>query len=85
MGRTGRSDQVGRTGGQATRAGRTGGRAGGAAEPASWGRVFLARVIEPGDETGGRWVRETGGGRVVRRLREGGRPCRGSAGSGGRG
>lgn len=35
------------------------------------GRVFLARVIEPGDEVGGRWVREFGTGEVVRRLRSG--------------
>jgi DNA processing protein len=35
------------------------------------GRVFLCRVIEPGDEAGGRWVREFGVGEVVRRLREG--------------
>ncbi|UFR02012.1 DNA-processing protein DprA [Streptomyces sp. Go40/10] len=33
------------------------------------GRVFLGRVIEPGDEVGGRWVREFGVGEVVRRLR----------------
>ncbi|MFC7016857.1 DNA-processing protein DprA [Streptomyces viridiviolaceus] len=37
------------------------------------GRVFLTRVIEPGDEVGGRWVRERGVRDVVRRLREGGR------------
>ncbi|MGV9893004.1 DNA-processing protein DprA, partial [Streptomyces tendae] len=36
-------------------------------------RVFLARVLEPGDETGGRWVRERGVLEVARRLREGGR------------
>ncbi|MDN3264261.1 DNA-processing protein DprA [Streptomyces sp. CSDS2] len=35
-------------------------------------RVFLARVIEPGDEVAGRWVREFGVGEVVRRLRRGG-------------
>ncbi|MFG2789427.1 DNA-processing protein DprA [Streptomyces sp. NPDC048419] len=35
-------------------------------------RVFLARVLEPGDEVGGRWVRELGATEVVRRLREGG-------------
>ncbi|MFB6844128.1 DNA-processing protein DprA [Streptomyces sp. NPDC056373] len=35
-------------------------------------RVLLTRVIEPGDEVGGRWVRELGVGEVVRRLREGG-------------
>ncbi|MFF3848418.1 DNA-processing protein DprA [Streptomyces sp. NPDC002328] len=32
-------------------------------------RVFLARVIEPGDEIGGRWVREYGAPEAVRRLR----------------
>ncbi|MBQ1092388.1 DNA-processing protein DprA [Streptomyces sp. B93] len=32
-------------------------------------RVFLTRVIEPGDETGGRWVREYGAAEVARRLR----------------
>ncbi|MFJ7151772.1 DNA-processing protein DprA [Streptomyces sp. NPDC100445] len=37
------------------------------------GRVFLARVLEPGDETGGRWVREFGVGEVVGRLRCDGR------------
>ncbi|MCT9140621.1 DNA-processing protein DprA [Streptomyces violarus] len=36
-------------------------------------RVFLTRVLEPGDEAGGRWVREFGAGEVVRRLTEGGR------------
>ncbi|MFD8234194.1 DNA-processing protein DprA [Streptomyces sp. NPDC059696] len=35
-------------------------------------RILLTRVIEPGDEVGGRWVREFGVGGVVRRLREGG-------------
>ncbi|PAZ17819.1 DNA-protecting protein DprA [Streptomyces sp. SA15] len=34
------------------------------------GRALLARVIEPGDEVAGRWVRELGVGAVVRRLRE---------------
>ncbi|AZM59797.1 MULTISPECIES: DNA-processing protein DprA [unclassified Streptomyces] len=33
------------------------------------GRIFLTRVLEPGDETGGRWVRELGVDEVVRRLR----------------
>ncbi|KOU76840.1 DNA polymerase III subunit beta [Streptomyces sp. MMG1533] len=41
------------------------------------GRVFLARVIEPGDEVAGRWVREYGVGEVVRRLRDGGVPLPG--------
>jgi DNA processing protein len=35
-------------------------------------RVFLSRVIEPGDEVGGRWVRELGAVEVARVLREGG-------------
>ncbi|MFI9834367.1 DNA-processing protein DprA [Streptomyces sp. NPDC051913] len=34
-------------------------------------RVFLSRVIEPGDEVAGRWVREFGVGEVARRLRGG--------------
>ncbi|MFE0402385.1 DNA-processing protein DprA [Streptomyces nigra] len=33
-------------------------------------RVFLNRVLEPGDETAGRWVREYGPATVVRRLRD---------------
>ncbi|WP_037677543.1 DNA-processing protein DprA [Streptomyces griseus] len=35
-------------------------------------RVFLTRVIEPGDEVAGRWVREVGAVGVARRLRDGG-------------
>ncbi|MET7489221.1 DNA-processing protein DprA, partial [Streptomyces sp. NPDC005538] len=35
-------------------------------------RVFLARVVEPGDEVAGRWIRELGAAEVVRRLRDGG-------------
>ncbi|MEG3629020.1 DNA-processing protein DprA [Streptomyces poriticola] len=35
-------------------------------------RIFLTRVLEPGDETGGRWLREFGLPEVIRRLREGG-------------
>ncbi|GGY86543.1 DNA-processing protein DprA [Streptomyces poonensis] len=31
-------------------------------------RIFLARVVEPGDELGGRWLRELGARAVVRRL-----------------
>ncbi|MFE2260928.1 DNA-processing protein DprA [Streptomyces griseosporeus] len=44
----------------------------GVADPADedlLARVFLTRVVEPGDETGGRWVRELGAPEVVRRLR----------------
>lgn len=37
-------------------------------------RVFLSRVVEPGDETGGRWVREWGAVGLARRLRRGGDP-----------
>ncbi|MEV6836157.1 DNA-processing protein DprA [Streptomyces sp. NPDC051133] len=44
------------------------------------GRVFLARVIEPGDEVAGRWVRERGVTAVVRRLRQGGEPLPGASG-----
>ncbi|MFF5187229.1 DNA-processing protein DprA [Streptomyces sp. NPDC000345] len=40
-------------------------------------RVFLTRVVEPGDEVGGRWVRERGVLEVARRLREGGEPLPG--------
>ncbi|MEV0640374.1 DNA-processing protein DprA [Streptomyces sp. NPDC050619] len=43
-------------------------------------RVFLTRVIEPGDEVAGRWVRECGARAVVRRLREGGEPMPGVSG-----
>ncbi|WP_155057712.1 DNA-processing protein DprA [Streptomyces blattellae] len=35
-------------------------------------RLFLTRVIEPGDEVGGRWVRAFGVEEVARRLRGGG-------------
>jgi DNA processing protein len=34
-------------------------------------RAFLSRVVEPGDEIGGRWVRELGAVEVARRLRDG--------------
>ncbi|MER6981063.1 hypothetical protein ABT317_29845, partial [Streptomyces carpinensis] len=40
-------------------------------------RVFLSRVVEPGDATGGRWVRELGAVAVARRLREGTPPLAG--------
>ncbi|MGV9991894.1 DNA-processing protein DprA [Streptomyces sp. NPDC003374] len=40
-------------------------------------RVLLSRVLEPGDETGGRWVRERGAVAVARRLRDGGPPLAG--------
>jgi DNA processing protein len=45
------------------------------------GRVFLCRVVEPGDEIGGRWVREFGVGEVVRRLRNGGPALPGVSGA----
>ncbi|MEV0736357.1 DNA-processing protein DprA [Streptomyces sp. NPDC050549] len=35
-------------------------------------RVYLARVVEPGDEVAGRWIRELGAEEVARRLRDGG-------------
>ncbi|MGW5866850.1 DNA-processing protein DprA [Streptomyces sp. NPDC055239] len=34
-------------------------------------RAALTRILEPGDEVGGRWLRETGAVEVVRRLTEG--------------
>lgn len=40
-------------------------------------RVFLTRVIEPGDEIAGRWVREFGVEGVARRLRRVRRRCPG--------
>nr|WP_309074928.1 hypothetical protein [Streptomyces sp. NWU339] len=43
-------------------------------------RIFLTRVLEPGDETGGRWVRELGAREVVSRLREGAEPLPGVSG-----
>ncbi|MEW2610889.1 DNA-processing protein DprA [Streptomyces sp. NPDC047880] len=43
-------------------------------------RILLTRVIEPGDEVGGRWVREFGVGGVVRRLKEGGAALPGASG-----
>ncbi|MGY6024365.1 DNA-processing protein DprA [Streptomyces spinosirectus] len=47
-------------------------RAGDGPEAERLARVLLARVLEPGDEVGGRWVREIGAPEVARRLREGG-------------
>ncbi|MFF9201295.1 DNA-processing protein DprA [Streptomyces sp. NPDC014986] len=44
------------------------------------GRILLTRVVEPGDEAGGRWVRELGVGEVVRRLRQRGEPLPGVSG-----
>ncbi|MER7478324.1 DNA-processing protein DprA [Streptomyces sp. NPDC126510] len=43
-------------------------------------RVLLTRVIEPGDEVGGRWVREFGVREVVRRLADGGAALPGASG-----
>ncbi|WP_018544769.1 DNA-processing protein DprA [Streptomyces sp. LaPpAH-108] len=40
-------------------------------------RVFLTRVVEPGDETAGRWLRAFGAPEVARRLRGGGKPLPG--------
>ena len=45
-----------------------------------FGRVLLTRVLEPGDDIGGRWVREFGAGEVVRRLRKGGPALPGASG-----
>ncbi|MFF3330014.1 DNA-processing protein DprA [Streptomyces sp. NPDC002888] len=44
-------------------------------------RVFLTRVIEPGDEVAGRWVRELGAVGVARRLRSGGDALPGRSGT----
>jgi DNA processing protein len=43
-------------------------------------RVFLSRVLEPGDEAGGRWVREFGAVEVARRLAVGGPRLEGVSG-----
>ncbi|MFD9096024.1 DNA-processing protein DprA [Streptomyces collinus] len=40
-------------------------------------RVFLTRVVEPGDEAAGRWLRRYGPGETARRLRDGGEPLPG--------
>ncbi|GGN76450.1 hypothetical protein GCM10011579_057550 [Streptomyces albiflavescens] len=40
-------------------------------------RVALAQVVEPGDEAGGRWLREFGAVEVARRLVQGGEPLPG--------
>ncbi|MFI2413227.1 DNA-processing protein DprA [Streptomyces sp. NPDC018947] len=52
----------------------------GSAEAELLGRVFLTRVVEPGDEVAGRWVREYGVSEVVRRLRRDGRGLPGVSG-----
>ncbi|MGW5653558.1 DNA-processing protein DprA [Streptomyces humi] len=44
-------------------------------------RIFLTRVLEPGDETGGRWLREYGVPELVHRLRGGGPPLPGVSGA----
>ena len=43
-------------------------------------RALLTRVVEPGDEVAGRWLREWGAEELVRRLLEGGRPLPGATG-----
>ncbi|MDX2541940.1 DNA-processing protein DprA [Streptomyces sp. WI04-05B] len=45
---------------------------GGRAAAEGLARVLLTRVVEPGDEVAGRWLRERGAVEVVRRLRDGG-------------
>ncbi|MGW5607848.1 DNA-processing protein DprA [Streptomyces sp. NPDC003753] len=42
-------------------------------DAASLARIYLTRIIEPGDEVAGRWLRERGPEELARRLREGGR------------
>lgn len=44
-------------------------------------RVFLTRVLEPGDEAAGRWLRERGAREVARRLRERGDALPGVSGT----
>ncbi|MER6122962.1 DNA-processing protein DprA [Streptomyces sp. NPDC001795] len=51
---------------------------GGAPDGDCLARIFLTRVIEPGDETAGRWLRERGAEEVAERLREGGKPLPGT-------
>ncbi|MBA2809279.1 DNA-protecting protein DprA [Streptomyces sp. KM273126] len=53
--------------------------AGGLSEAERLDRVFLSRVTEPGDELGGRWLRELGVRETVRRLTGGGRPLPGAS------
>lgn len=43
-------------------------------------RVFLSRVVEPGDEVAGRWIRERGVHEVVQRLRRAGEALPGVSG-----
>jgi DNA processing protein len=52
----------------------------GTGEPADerLARVFLSRVVEPGDEVAGRWVRERGAPEVARALRGSGEPLPGA-------
>jgi DNA processing protein len=45
---------------------------GGAPERECLARIFLGRVIEPGDEVAGRWLRDRGAEEVARRLRQDG-------------
>jgi DNA processing protein len=48
-----------------------------AVDPELLARVFLSRVVEPGDETAGRWLRERGAVQVAAHLGEGGGPLPG--------
>jgi DNA processing protein len=48
-----------------------------AADPDLLARVFLSRIVEPGDETAGRWLRERGAAQVAAHLRAGGGPLPG--------
>ncbi|OSZ59993.1 DNA protecting protein DprA [Streptomyces pharetrae CZA14] len=52
----------------------------GGAEADLLARVFLTRVVEPGDGVAGRWVRELGVAEVARRLKGPGRPLPGVSG-----
>lgn len=46
----------------------SGSASGSASDEERLARVALTRILEPGDEVGGRWLRETGAVEVVRRL-----------------
>jgi DNA processing protein len=52
---------------------------GGLSEAERLDRVLLARVIEPGEELGGRWLRQIGARETARRLTEAGKPLPGAS------
>jgi DNA processing protein len=50
-----------------------------ATDPDLLAHVLLSRVVEPGDETAGRWLRERGAVHLAAHLREGGPPLPGAS------